>query len=172
MRLKKCSKVTNNFMRITHFEFRFWFRLFPAHGNRTPYHSPRKRHRDPAADPRTYTPRHAAANHSTHSKGPTRTPRKRPGRTQTRTTERKTEPSPLPPTRNALTPTLRLQEQLLNSNTGSIRLYNTYKVITSIDESQYITTSYCCIMAYMPKPEWITGCGILVTSVEHRSMRS
>ena len=62
-----------------------------------------------------------------------------------------TEPSPLPPTRNACTPTLRLQEQLLNSNTGSIHLYNTYGVITSIDESQYIATSYCCIMAYMPK---------------------
>ena len=108
---------------------------------------------DSTEDPRTDIPRHTAANHSAHSKEPTRTPRKRPGRTQTRTTEKiNTEPSPLPPTQNALTPTLRLQEQLLNSNTGSICLYNTYGVITSIDESQYIATSYCCIMAYMPKP--------------------
>ena len=159
MRLKKCSKVTSNFIRITHFELRFWFRLCPAHDNRAPYHSPRKRHRDPAADPRTDIPRHTAANHSTYSKGidvrvvrvGTRTPemtrcsqtwktKKNKYRTQSLTTH---------PERPYPHPTLRLQEQLLNSNTGSIRLHNTYGVITSIDESQYITTSYCCIMAYM-----------------------
>ena len=153
MRLKKCSKVTSNFIRLTYFELRFWFRLCPTHNNRRPYHSPRKRHRDPAADPRTDIPRHTATNHSAHSKEPTCTPKNDQAEPKPEQLKKiNTEPSPLPPTRNALTPTLRLQEQLLNSNTDSIHLYNTYGVITSIDESQYIATSYCCTMASMPKP--------------------